>query len=56
MLLPTVEDVTSQKACNKRYALAFLGSIDFQIIFALLTEVGVFHIQVTIVQIKVPGL
>ena len=56
MLLLTMEDTTFQKQSSKGHAFMAFGSDDLKVVFALLIEVVVFHVQVAIIKIRVWGL
>lgn len=56
ILVPIIKDAVFQESCSKIYVFMSLGSNNFKIILALLRKVVAFYMQVTIVQIGVPGL
>lgn len=43
MLLPTIEDMTFQETCCKKYAFVILGTYCFEIVFALLVKIRSLH-------------
>ena len=56
VMLPIKKDSILEKGDGKSYALMALGSSRFKIVLLLLTKVVAFHVQVSIVQIRIPCL
>ena len=56
MLLPAIVNAILQKGHCKRYAFVALYLIGLEIVFALLTEIITFHVQIPIIEILVSWL
>ena len=56
VLLPAIENTVFQKGHRKRYAFVALSPTGLEMVFALLTEIITFHVQIAIIEIWVPSL
>lgn len=56
VLLPAKENSFLQEESSKRYTLTVRGSCSFEIVFAILAEVVIFHMQISIIRVRVSGL
>ena len=51
MLMPLIENAVFQKDRHKRYLFVAFGPGGLKMVFALLTEIIAFHMQIAIIEI-----